>query len=69
MQPKVGQYYFAPRGRHFCIYRYTHVSENGSAASPVTSERPFTDKEDARRRVYELNGWRYTPATPNHRKQ
>ena len=59
MKPKVGQYFYMPRGRNFRIYRYNHVSETTSSASPVNSEPYFSNREEARRRVYELNGWRY----------
>lgn len=59
--PKVGQYYYTPRGRGWRIYRYTHVSDTGSAASPVLEEPIFFNREEARKRVYELNGWKYTP--------
>lgn len=58
MRPKVGQYYYAPYGRGFRIYRYDSVTENGSSASPVNSEPIYYNQEDARKRVYELNGWR-----------
>lgn len=59
--PKIGQYYYIIRGRSWRIYRYTHVSDTGAVASPVAEEPVFFNKEDARRRVYELNGWKYTP--------
>lgn len=58
---KIGQYYYAPRGPYFRIYRCTHVSESGFSATPVSTEPAFRNREDARRRVYSLNGWTYTP--------
>lgn len=63
MTPKVGQYHYCLRGRYFRIYRYTHVAADGSgtAASLVMDEPSFIDREEARKRVYELNGWKYTP--------
>lgn len=58
MKPKVGQYFYAPRGRFFRIYRYDFVSAEATTAIPVQSEPFYADREQARRRVYELNGWR-----------
>lgn len=59
MKAKVGQYYYTPYGRGFRIYRYVHVTDMAAIASPVSEEPYFTDREAARRRVYELNGWNY----------
>lgn len=59
MKPKVGQYHYAFRGGEFRIYRYTHVSDSGTCASEVIGEPRFSDREKARQRVYELNGWPY----------
>ena len=57
-----GQYYYVPSGRFFRIYRYTHVNASGAyAGTPVAGEPLHTCREDARKRVYELNGWKYTP--------
>lgn len=61
MKPKVGQYYYAPHGRFFHIYRWECVTETGGAASPVPDEPRFINREEARKRVYELNGWNYKP--------
>lgn len=58
-QPRVGQYFYTLRGRWFHIYRYVEVNGFGSSASPVDGEPTFLDREQARKRVYELNGWRY----------
>lgn len=55
-----GQYYYVPSGRFFRIYRYTHVNSSGAyAGTPVDTEPLQTDREAARKRVYELNGWIY----------
>lgn len=55
-----GQYYYVPSGRSFRIYRYTHVNASGAyAGTPVNTEPLYTDREAARKRVYELNGWTY----------
>lgn len=48
MKPKVGQYYYAPHGRGFCIYRYTEVTDGFQSASPVLSEPKFYDREKAK---------------------
>ena len=52
MKPQVGQYHYTPHGRGFRIYRYTEVTDSFQSASPVLSEK-------AKKRVYELNGWKY----------
>lgn len=57
MTAKLGQYYYAPKGRHFRIYRYTSVTETCSSASLVLEEPMYADRQSARKRVYELNGW------------
>ena len=53
--PKIGQYEYDRRGRGFRIYRVDSVSENGYTAS-ATGEFYF-NREEARRRVWQLNGW------------
>ena len=53
--PKVGQYQYDRRGRGWKIYQVDSVSENGYS-SRSTGEF-FSDIEDARRRVWQLNGW------------
>ena len=60
MKAKVGQYFYIPRGKGFRIYQYETVSSNGgSSAIPAIDEPLFFDREKARKRVYELNGWKY----------
>lgn len=59
MKPKVGQYFYIPRGQCFRIYRYDSVTASGTTASPVPDEPSFYNREEARKRVYELNGWNY----------
>lgn len=58
---KVGQYTYMMRGSFWRIYVCTHHNpENGSCAhSPVDGEKEYTNMEDARKRVFELNGWTY----------
>ncbi len=58
MKPEVGQYSYVLRGRGFRIYRCVKATESGYTALPVPGERTYSRREDARRRVYELNGWR-----------
>lgn len=53
--PKVGQYEYDRRGAGWKVYRVVSVSENGYA-STSTGEF-YRNIEDARRRVWELNGW------------
>ena len=65
MKPKVGQCYYALHGRGYRIYRYDYVGETVSTAAPVSDEPIYWDKEEARKRVYELNGWRYKPCKTN----
>ena len=64
MKAKVGQCYYAPRGRAFRIYRYVHVMASCTMAVPVDNEPLYRDREEARRRVYELNGWQ-APSQPS----
>lgn len=54
-----------PRGRVFRIYRYDFVSATASTLAAVPEEPVYYDREEARRRVYELNGWRYKPCKTN----
>lgn len=53
--PKVGEYFYIPRGSSFSIYH----QDSETTASP-TGERIF-NREFARKRVYKLNGWNYKP--------
>lgn len=43
------------RGRQFVVYRMEY-SETGGMGSPVYRTYKF---EDARKKLYELNGWKY----------
>ena len=63
MKPQVGQYHYSPHGRGFRIYRYPEVTDNFQSASPVLNEPIFYDREKAKKRVYELNGWKYNEQT------
>lgn len=57
MNLKVGQYFYAPRGSIFRIYRVDYNDGITSASSPTGES--YNTSEEARRRVYELNGWKY----------
>lgn len=56
---RAGIYFYMRCGRTFRIYR-RHDNEDGTGgtAAPVAGERVFYTQQDARDRVYELNGWR-----------
>ena len=59
MRPKVGQYFYGYRGTAYRIYRCDMATEKGVSASVVAGEQSYSDREQARKRVYELNGWKY----------
>lgn len=61
---KQGQYYYTIHGRYFAIYRCVFNDGHTSMGEKVVNEPPYYDREQARRRVYELNGWNYTPKQP-----
>ena len=64
MKPRPGQYFYTPRGRGFRIYRYDYVSPTATTAQPVPSEPMFFKREEAWRRVCQLNGWTFKPRRP-----
>ncbi len=59
MEMKVGQYSYCRRGNFFAIYVCTQCSEDGKSGTAMPTGQRFRDREEARRRVYELNGWTY----------
>lgn len=61
MTPKKGQYFYLPYCRLFRIYRYETVEDGFTLASPVSEEPYFFTREEAGRRVRELNGRREKP--------
>ena len=63
MTPKTGQYYYTLRGNRFYIYRCDNDSDSGYSGSPVNGEKSYTDRNHARKRVYELNGWKFNDRT------
>ena len=59
---KVGNYQYIIRFNRFYVMEYVEVSADGrNAHSRKVAE--FADREDARRMVWEHNGWG-TPKTP-----
>ena len=54
---KRNKYELNRRGRQFVVYRMEYT-DTGSMGSPVYSTNDF---EDARKKLYELNGWKYKP--------
>lgn len=61
MKSRVGQYYYVLHRGRFVIYICTYDDGNTSTGERVSQEPLFFNREDARKRVYELNGWKYTP--------
>ncbi len=47
-------YEYYPRGRNWVVYRV----ERNAAGSTGTKVGEYLTKEEARRKVYELNGWK-----------
>lgn len=56
---RVGEYYYEPHGRHYRICQCNYSDGKLTVSNPVQSEPLRSDKEEARKRVYELNGWEY----------
>lgn len=54
---KEGEYYYEPYGRRFQLYRVVSVHDGYMSAEKVFGEW-FGTREEAKARVYELNGWR-----------
>ena len=53
--PQVGQYEYSRRGAGFTIYRVESINEYGYTSA--STGEIFRNIEDARRRVWQLNGW------------
>lgn len=58
---KAGQYMYKLHGSQYRIYQCDFNNGVNSSYIEVVSEPFFTNPEDARKRVYELNGWEYKP--------
>lgn len=54
---KKGQYFYAPRGRNFQIYRNDGEHGDGTSSSSPIGETYFS-RPAAYARVCELNGWK-----------
>lgn len=59
MTPKKGEYYYHYYKGGYAIFKCTS-SENGNyAGEKVWEEKVYHDPKQAKKRVYELNGWEY----------
>ncbi len=58
---KVGEYSYSICGCHYRIYVCNYSDGKIETSSPVRNEPLYRDREAARKRVYELNGWNYKP--------
>lgn len=58
---KVGEYHYGLSGRHFRIYQCDYAENGITTSKPVDNEPLYNNREAARRRVYQLNGWNYKP--------
>lgn len=54
---KRNKYELRRRGRSFVVYRMEYT-EAVATGSPVYTSNEY---EDARKKLYELNGWKYQP--------
>lgn len=53
-RPQSDEYYeYRPRGRNWAVYRVRHDA-TGSVGTKIGE---YLTREEARRKVYELNGW------------
>lgn len=51
------QYYYRIHGSIFEICRSTHIDGDVAFGTRVPGEKTYSNREDAKKRVYELNGW------------
>lgn len=63
---KVGEYSYSIHGRNYRIYVCDYSDGKIQTSSPVRNEPLYIDREEARKRVYELNGWKYKPKMTKH---
>jgi hypothetical protein len=54
-EPKLGEYFYRPRMNDWVVYRWSFVGEYGAASAEFVAR--FGTKIEARRFVYEKNGW------------
>ena len=55
---KVGEYSYSIHGRNYRICVCDYSDGKIQTSSPVRNEPLYIDREEARKRVYELNGWK-----------
>lgn len=59
MSYKVGNYHIGRRGNKFALYKIHAVTATGGYSSAFDSnELVFDTIEEAREKMYQLNGWR-----------
>ena len=51
---KDGQYFYAPHRRNWGVWLYHKTSERGGHGEFI---RDYNTKEEAKKAVYDLNGW------------
>lgn len=61
--PRLGQFGFHLNRGAWRIYQVTRVYQDGYGMTELEHEPIYSieEREKARKRVYELNGWRYRP--------
>ncbi|QCQ33745.1 hypothetical protein F7887_20205 [Bacteroides fragilis] len=60
---KVGEYSYSVCGRNYRICVCVYSDGTTARLSPVRNEPLYSDRETARKRVYQLNGWKYEKRT------
>ncbi|MCS2588042.1 hypothetical protein [Bacteroides fragilis] len=63
---KVGEYSYSIHGRNYRICVCDYSDGKTQISSPVRNEPLYINREEARKRVYELNGWKYKPKMTKH---
>ena len=51
---KEGEYYYTPKGRWFSVYQ-NHLFKDGGGYGDLIKD--YLSRDDAKKMVYELNGW------------
>lgn len=57
------KFYYRVHGRFFEICQNTTVNGCTVFGERVQGEKTYTNREEARKRVCELNNWKYSPRT------
>ena len=57
----MGKYFYVPSGRNFEIYEEEGTVNGVTFSRKVEGERIYrpNEREQAKKRVYELNGWKW----------